>query len=394
MLKLWILPIITFILTHGIRAANEGDTCEDNDAIGVCAALTTCESAKKALKLNLKIVVCDVVNFKAIVCCLDKPLSASVTTTTPSSTFGNSTDCPPIPAKLTSEKTGQKAWDKCLEYQEKYVYPCDDVMSLELGVSKARVNNCRRNAITPGQAVDFNLLPHMAILGLGGDCLSTKWSCSGSIISETFVLTSAYCVANNLEKKGFPHVLIGNYVRYTTCLDSNFYDVKRFIKHKKFKPPARYYDIALAKLDKSIPLSRSVVPACLHTEDSVNDAQAFGTGWPHSLFDGPLPVTSLKTIFYKIPAPEYALEYSMHQPPPTELGNKSLLFYANQNTSRIRMCVGDGGDPLQIRSTKISCMYMIVGVVSSGNACAITTEPGLYTSVAYFLSWIESIVWP
>lgn len=86
---MWKIFVVLTVLCSKCRASSEGDNCDINGEAGVCAKLTGCESAKQALQEGRKIVICDVVNFKAIVCCFDvspvnpvqnRPL---VTTTTP-----------------------------------------------------------------------------------------------------------------------------------------------------------------------------------------------------------------------------------------------------------------------------------------------------------------------
>ncbi|KOB75880.1 Serine protease HP21 [Operophtera brumata] len=55
---------------------------------------------------------------------------------------------------------------------------------------------------------------------------------------------------------------------------------------------------------------------------------------------------------------------------------------------------GDSGGPLQVKNKKILCMYTVIGVTSFGQACGFTGVPAIYTRVAHYLPWIESIVWP
>lgn len=38
-------------------------------------------------------------------------------------------------------------------------------------------------------------------------------------------------------------------------------------------------------------------------------------------------------------------------------------------------------------------MYFIVGITSFGKKCGFANMPAVYTNVAYFVSWIEEIVW-
>lgn len=54
-------------------------------------------------------------------------------------------------------------------------------------------------------------------------------------------------------------------------------------------------------------------------------------------------------------------------------------------------CQGDSGGPLFLYHR--SGVSEIVGIVSFGISCG-TELPGVYTRIASFVDWIESIVWP
>lgn len=55
-------------------------------------------------------------------------------------------------------------------------------------------------------------------------------------------------------------------------------------------------------------------------------------------------------------------------------------------------CQGDSGGPLQYFENS-STTATVIGVVSFGISCG-TALPSVYTRVAYYLDWIEKIVWP
>lgn len=54
-------------------------------------------------------------------------------------------------------------------------------------------------------------------------------------------------------------------------------------------------------------------------------------------------------------------------------------------------CVGDSGGP--IFTNQPSGVSTLVGVVSFGVSCG-THLPSVYTRIASYMEWIESVVWP
>lgn len=64
---------------------------------------------------------------------------------------------------------------------------------------------------------------------------------------------------------------------------------------------------------------------------------------------------------------------------------------ANDPQARNDACQGDSGGPLQIFHP--NGMSTLVGVTSFGIACG-STLPSVYARVAFYIDWIESIVWP
>ncbi|GBP10216.1 Retrovirus-related Pol polyprotein from type-1 retrotransposable element R1 4 [Eumeta japonica] len=74
--------------------------------------------------------------------------------------------CAPLPAKDTARPTGRGAWDKCIEYQRRYVYPCKKKVVFTGG--KIRVKNCGHVAdrlIVGGENANAGEFPHMNTLG-------------------------------------------------------------------------------------------------------------------------------------------------------------------------------------------------------------------------------------
>ena len=78
-------------------------------------------------------------------------------------------------------------------------------------------------------------------------------------------------------------------------------------------------------------------------------------------------------------------------------GNNSYFIritaLSNCRSSYIIYFSGDSGGPLQLFRGNNTNMASIIGVVSFGVGCG-TKQPSVFTRVAYYLDWIEPIVWP
>ncbi|CAG9789779.1 unnamed protein product [Diatraea saccharalis] len=75
--------------------------------------------------------------------------------------------CEPLSPTLTASRTGQKAWDKCVEYQQTYVYTCDK--GVDLVGSASRTFHCHHNTddlIVGGEDAKEYEFPHMVHIQL------------------------------------------------------------------------------------------------------------------------------------------------------------------------------------------------------------------------------------
>lgn len=51
------------------------------------------------------------------------------------------------------------------------------------------------------------------------------------------------------------------------------------IRHPDYKPPAKYNDIALLKLDRPVEFNEFIRPACLYTSNTFEVNKTLATGW-------------------------------------------------------------------------------------------------------------------
>lgn len=70
--------------------------------------------------------------------------------------------------------------------------------------------------------------------------------------------------------------------------------------------------------------------------------------------------------------------------------NKNILCYGA--VKGVDTCPGASGGPVQVVRRDVFCSYTLVGITSAGVRCT-QGYPGLFTKVAEYLDWIETLVW-
>ncbi|CAG9574976.1 unnamed protein product [Danaus chrysippus] len=301
--------------------------------------------------------------------------------------------CEPILANQTASKSGQKAWDKCIEYQQKLIFPCERGVTLTGAMSRG--NKCHHDAnqlIVGGVEASENEFPHMALLGYGKDTSSIQWLCGGSLISERFVLTAGHCTSSR-EAGIVKYIRLGALRRTDPLGPDQLFTVSEIIKHKDFHPPNRYNDIALLKMDRDAVLSEFLVPACLDVRAPGDYSRVLATGWGATKNRGANADQLQKVILQEFTTEECSQMFTASRLMKQGFDGNTQICYGDKEMSK-DTCQGDSGGPIQIKSKLLHCMYTVVGVTSFGRVCGYVGEPGMYTKVSAFVPWIESVVWP
>ncbi|CAH0730367.1 unnamed protein product, partial [Brenthis ino] len=300
--------------------------------------------------------------------------------------------CKPIHNNVT--KPFRKSLQKCLEYQSRYVYPCRESATPNEGM--VRLNHCNwrpEGLIIDGENAYFGEFPHMVLLGydtVGDD--DGKWKCGGVLLSEKFVLTAAHCTST--ERKEVKYIRIGILFRNQTKTPTNMYTVKRIYRHPRYRSPYHYHDIALLEMNEVMQLDRYALPACLHDGSRIDDSVVIATGWGTT----EIRKHSYPLYLQKVTLEKYSDEYCGHRYRNSMrrlnrgYDKRTQVCYGDKHSSR-DTCEGDSGGPTQIKHPQVKCMYLITSIISFGKWCGDSSSPGLYTRVAHYLDWIESIVW-
>lgn len=164
-----------------------------------------------------------------------------------------------------------------------------------------------------------------------------------------------------------------------------------------------YDDIALIKTDKAIRMSKCVQPICLpETATSLKaNGKLFVAGWGETrgTHRNPSGEYEPKEYMRWVDVPYVPINQCNAQLGMNPRDGKSWLNPAADYQSQLcaghrrggkDACQGDSGGPLFQMSGKRR--YTQYGVVSWGLGCARAGKPGVYTSVAHYKSWIESII--
>ncbi|XP_045506159.1 serine protease snake-like [Colias croceus] len=389
------LFIILLFATQG-NTLSEGDACSKHDGNpGNCKPITSCPSALLEIKERKSPKICSFESGTLVVCCASETkqpprkhrLRNMRTTTTTGAPIDlkYSTEC------STAERTGKKAHDKCLEYQEKYVYPCRDSGTPSGGL--VRINQCNRkpeDLITGGMNSYFGEFPHMALLGYGA--VQTKWMCGGVIVSERYILTAGHCIYSRTSGPVLK-ARVGILERTETVEPEKEYNVE-VIKHPDYKPPLKYNDIALLKTDRDIALDRYTLPACLHDGGPLKNDSAIVSGWGTTVFRAQALADVLqKATVTRFDEAECHDKLDSIRHLTRGYDHSTQMCYGDRESNK-DSCEGDSGGPLQVNHPTIQCMYSVIGIISSGKWCGFAGEPGIYTRVSAYLPWIESVVWP
>uniref|UniRef100_A0AAG5CU01 Peptidase S1 domain-containing protein n=1 Tax=Anopheles atroparvus TaxID=41427 RepID=A0AAG5CU01_ANOAO len=279
------------------------------------------------------------------------------------------------------------------------------------------VNNCSHvvDLIVGGEAARHGEFPHHALLGYpqeDGIRKGYSFSCGGSLISDRFVMTAAHCFSYSDPVL----VRLGEYDLKEESASQVDFGITEIIRHPNYRNSRSYHDIALIRLNETVLFSKIIRPACLWTQTALNTSSFVATGFgkleegnrlmswlsyahkcvlhPFRFIAGATDLSArmMKVQLDLFPPADCEQLFASHRKFSDGIGGGQLCVGSKGGGKDT--CQGDSGGPLQIITEPRSCMYNIVGVTSTGAACGIGHSKAVYTNVAYYLDWIENIVWP
>uniref|UniRef100_A0A0N4ZEA2 Peptidase S1 domain-containing protein n=1 Tax=Parastrongyloides trichosuri TaxID=131310 RepID=A0A0N4ZEA2_PARTI len=207
--------------------------------------------------------------------------------------------------------------------------------------------------------------------------------CGAVIISDNYLLTAAHCVSDII--KSNIYVRVGDYNNLKIENEELSVEIENIVIYPSYENIFQN-DIAILSLSKKLNFTDSIKPICL-------PPNGFQFEEGHQCF---ISGFGKNTSISNENSEEYS-EYLTIAPVPilnkTYCGKSNSKVKLNENivcagysSGNIDACHGDSGGPLVCMFEGI---FYLAGIVSWGEGCAEANNPGIYTAVSSFISWIE-----
>jgi secreted trypsin-like serine protease len=239
-----------------------------------------------------------------------------------------------------------------------------------------------RGSIVGGETVAGGALPFLAFI-IGGEG-EEAGSCTGSLVSETLVLTAAHCLLNEEGTAYRAPESFGVYVGITNLSEADGHrsTVSRLVVDPSYRSSMGFplwHDAGLIELSSPVPQP----PVAFATSESWRaGTNAMQVGWGDTYWEQPDLTNELLEASTVVQGKRFCQQRfgtSFH--PLSELCTLDYPSYASTT------CQGDSGGPLLIVRNH---EWIDIGITSFGATGCPTTKPIVYTRVDAVAPWIQA----
>lgn len=274
------------------------------------------------------------------------------------------------------------------------------VMIFILGTNETTLHFDKKWVTRPPNQIDY---PHMILIQMS---LAEDKECSGSILSNKWVLTAARCmflngkvVETDTSLKLFAGVADHNDLSSPTIENRTSRKVRLKINPEDF-PENLYYGLALVEVDVAFQLGKTPTIKSIKVSDQGQDDldDIFCRSWSYGFTDWHGTVDSPPFKGVEVQAKTCECAKSMEEAFP---GIMPDHWFCGENDFQVNLCRGDFGAGIVCDHTLQGVLINLVGYEGNGSctikekhstACGHDTTGAIFVDVCFYLHWIQSFV--